>query len=384
MITALAYFAICFFAIDAQIYPSIITEVAQTTLGQGLILSSSYFLFPVTSVAAGYFADRLGKSYVLALGGIIMAIPFILGGLLPVLQLRIIFALAFGIGGGIVEGQSSALLTDLHPDRERSVLNISQLFYCIGAAGGPFLISLLYRWFPDMQVRSVLLGFGFTSLVLFPLFLASGLYRKEKQEHHPAAPIKTLFSNRTFRLLCFAMFLYVSVEMGTVSWLVRYGVDYLSMSLQSAPLLMTFYWVGLGITRFTVGVFPLKISNFTLVTINIAFAFVFQLASFLFLNKYMLFIGITLLGCSIGPVWPTLVSIAGKYFKDKSGSAVGIMVASGAMGIPIISLMISGLSSVPFILLRGSLLIIALFYVGNLILVRYIRKLDNVSETPMG
>lgn len=383
MITALAYFAIFIFAVDAQIYPSIITEVTRSPIGQGLILASSYLLFPVTSVAAGYVADRTGKHVVLSIGAVVMAVPFVLGGFLPLLQLRIVFALAFGIGGGIIEGQTSALLTDLHPDRERAVMNISQVFFCLGAAGGPFLISLLYRFIPGLTVRSLLLGFGFTSLVLFPLFLLLGFYNRGEKMEHPAAPMKSLFSNKTFRLMCLSIFLYVSAEIGTAGWLARYGVEHLGMSLQTAPLLITFFWIGLGITRFIVGVVPLKITNFNLVTICLSSALVFQLLTFIFLNKYFVFISITLLGCSLGTIWPTLVSIAGKYFRDKSGSAVGLMVASGAMGIPIISLVVSGLSSIPFLRLRGTLLLLSLLLAANIVLVQFIRKTDGVSASPM-
>lgn len=383
MITALAYFAIFFFALDAQIYPSIITEVARSPIGQGLILSSSYLLFPITSVVAGYAADKVGKPFVLSIGAVIMAVPFILGGFLPLLQLRIVFALAFGIGGGIVEGQSSALLTDLHPDRERSVLNISQVFFCIGAAGGPFFISLLYRYIPDLTVRPLLLGFGFASLVLFPLFLILGFTMKREEAVHIEAPVKFLFGNKTFRLLCLSIFLYVAAEIGTASWLSRYGVEYLSMNLETAPLLITFFWIGLGITRLLVGVVPMKISNFKLVTICLSSAFVFQMTTFLFLNKYTVFVSVTLLGCSLGTIWPTLVSIAGKFFRDTSGSAVGIMVAAGAMGIPVISLVVSGLSSIPALGLRGTMLLITLLFAGNLILIRYIRRIDGATGNPM-
>ena len=383
MITALAYFAIFFFAVDAQIYPSLLTEVAAGSLGQGLILASSYFLFPLTSVIAGYAADRAGKPFVLSAGAFIMAIPFILGGLLPALQLRIAFALAFGIGGGTVEGQSSALLTDLHPDRERSVLNISQVFFCVGAAGGPFLISLLYRLIPGIEVNSILLGFGFATLILFPMFLYRGFKEHGKTVKHAQAPVRSLFSNKIFRLLCLSIFLYVSAEMGTATWLVRYGVDNLSMTLEAAPLLITFFWIGLGITRLLIGVVPLRISSLNLVTICFIAAVVFQTFSLLVQSTFFIFLSITLLGCSLGTIWPTLVSIAGKYFRDQSGVAVGIMVAAGAMGIPIISLVISGLSSIPSLGIKGTLLFLGLFHLGNLALVRVIRNRDTVNSSPM-
>lgn len=384
VITALAYFAIFIFAFDAQIYPSIITEVAANPLGQGLILSSSYVLFPVTSVAAGYVADKIGKPFILSLGAVVMAVPFVFGGFLPLLQLRIVFALAFGIGGGIIEGQSSALLTDLHPGNERSVLNISQVFYCLGAAGGPFFISMLYRLVPDLSVRMLLLSFGFASLILFPLFLSLSFYYRGRTIKHAEAPIKTLFTNGTFRLLCLSMFLYVSAEIGTAVWLARYGVEYLSMTLETAPLLIMFFWIGLGITRFIVGVFPLRISSFKLITTCLLSAIIFQMLSFLFLDRYLVFIFVTLLGASLGTIWPTLVSIAGRYFRDKSGSAIGIMIACGAVGIPIISLLTSWISSIPFIRLRGTMLFLSLFFLANLILVRHIEKTDGASSSPMG
>lgn len=74
-------------------------------------------------------------------------------------------------------------------------------------------------------------------------------------------------------------------------------------------------------------------------------------------------------------VWPTLVALAGSKFRGDSGIAVGIMVAAGALSIPLIQVLI-GFTSQPDVFgLRRSLLGPSVLNLLNLLLIsRILRK----------
>lgn len=378
MISTLCITAILVFALDAQIFPSVLTELSDNSYKQGMILSFMYFLFPITSGYSGFLSEKVGKPLILSIGSVLMALPFLLGSYFTDINSRILFALLFGIGGGIIEGQGSALLSDLHKDKERSILNISQSFYCLGAASGPLLISLYFRYNTSPALSTILLLFGSLTLGLAPFFLWAyfALHKKSSVlKKNIRNRGKVLFlKDKAFIYLCVAIFLYVAAEGGTIGWLSTYGVIHLSLNLSQAPLLLTVLWTGLGISRSIVGFINIPISDGNLLVLSGLSMIFFQIAAFLFTNLLLVGIMIFCLGLSMGSVWPTLVSIAGRIYKHRSGVAIGIMVGSGALALPIIQPIISILSSIPSFQLRGALMSLSILGVISLFLYKRIVK----------
>ena len=133
----LSFTAILVLAVSSQVFPSFLTRLGADSLQQGLLLSALFFFFPASSVAAGIAADRIGKVRVIVLGLALTALPFCFMAVFRELWARTLSLLLFGIGAGVVEGQTSALVTDISPTRERSMLNLSQTLFSAGAASGP-------------------------------------------------------------------------------------------------------------------------------------------------------------------------------------------------------------------------------------------------------
>ena len=175
MITALSLAAIFLVAVDAQVFPSILTRLGGSSVEEGLLLAALFVLYPLSSVLAGAVADRIGKRRVVAAGMFFVALPFALSAVFPDIRARTLAVMLFGLGGGIVESQISALLSDLNPRRERAVMNLSQTLFSAGAAGGPFLIILVASVSRTMSLSPLLWAVAGVNFLLAALFVLAPL-----------------------------------------------------------------------------------------------------------------------------------------------------------------------------------------------------------------
>jgi fucose permease len=364
----LCFTAILLLAVSGQVFPSFLTRLGGDSIQQGMLLSALFFFFPAASVTSGIVADRIGKARVVTVGVLLIAMPL---GLIAVFQdvwARTVTLLLFGLGGGIIESQSSALLTDISPDRERSIMNLSQVLFSIGAATGPFLLVLIYSATERLPISAV-----FLFLAGLNVLLAGGFFLAGKPAlppvHHEALGLRKLLSNRILLAMALCIFLYVAAEMGTAAWLAKYGEVHLGLSRELAPVCITIFWGSLGLSRAVVGALTHRISDRTVLILAVVLSIAAQLFAFSVGNTAASMVGIGILGFGMGCVWPTLVALAGKRFKGDSGSAVGIMVAAGALSIPLVQMAV-GFSSRPDILgLKNTLLGLSVLTALNLLLI---------------
>lgn len=355
MATFLCLSSILILAVNVQLFPSVLTRLGGTPAELGLLLSSLFLLYPLGSVFSGYASDRLGKRAVMVAGALLMTVALGVAAPLSSLWARIAAVLFFGAGNGILESQASALLSDAHPGRERSILNLSQLVYCVGATGGPVLVAIGLAIMPSLGVGPMLAVAAGLSFLLFVGFAA---LKDGRASAVPAAPVSTraLIADRDWRLACIALFLYVAVEMGTAGWIVKYGRDYLWLSDAAAPLCLTVFWGGVGVSRMLVSFASGSLSNRRLLLGSIALTFASQLGAFLVSRAAVALLFLGIMGFAMGSVWPTIVSFASARFRDSSGIAVGALVACGAFAVPVVQPLI-GLAAGPGSLgLRGTLL----------------------------
>jgi fucose permease len=364
----LCFAAILVLAVSGQVFPSFLTRLGGTSVQQGVLLSALFFFFPAASVVSGIIADRIGKVRIVAVGLLLIAVPLALIAVFQDLWARTVTLLLFGLGGGIIESQSSALLTDIRHARERSILNLSQVLFSTGAAAGPFLLVLIYSATDRLPISVVFVFLSALNLLLAGGFLAAGRPATPHYQHE-ALGLKRLLTNRFLLGLALCIFLYVAAEMGTAAWLAKYGELHLGLSRELAPICITIFWGSLGLSRAAVGVLTRRISDRTILLVGVALSIAAQLFAFSVGHAAASLFGIGVLGFSMGCVWPTLVAIAGSRFRGDSGSAVGIMVAAGALSIPLVQIAVGYLSDPGVIGLKRTLAALALLSSVNLLLI---------------
>ena len=144
--------------------------------------------------------------------------------------------------------------------------------------------------------------------------------------------------------------------MGTAAWLAKYGEYHLGLSRELAPLCIAVFWASLGSSRALVGAMTGRIPDRTVLILALSLSIAARAFTFSVNSTALGIAGICVLGFGMGCIWPTLVALAGSRFRSDSGSVIGIMVAAGALSIPLIQMLI-GFTSDPAVLgLRRSLL----------------------------
>ena len=365
----ISYSAILVLSVDSQIFPAILSQLKGTSFQQGILLSALFFFFPIAAAGIGMLSDRIGKRPVLVAGSFLMAVPFIISSITGNYWIIILGVLLFGIGMGTVEGQTSALLSDSYPGKERSIMNISQTFFSIGAAGGPFLITLFYLVVPKMKLESI-----FTSAAITTIILSVGFSLLKTREAKNKALQRILISHLKddgiWKFLAASLFIYVASEMGTVSWLAKYGHLFLGLSVETAPVCITLFWAGLGISRLTVGTLFQKFSSRNILLLSMTVTLIFQILTFLTLNPWIALPSILFIGIGMGPIWPTIVSIGGARYSGSNGFAVGALVAMGGLAVSLVQPLIGFLATDSILGLRFTLLSLSLLTIWNIIRIK--------------
>jgi len=373
MTTPLCLYSILILAVDAQVFPSVLTRIGQNSIEQGIILSFFFLLLPISSIFAGFASDRVGKKTVLVAGSFFLILPFVVSAGVERLWVRALAVLFFGIGAGAVEGQASALLTDIHPGRERSIVNLSQVFYSIGAAFGPLFISFALREFPGLTLSKLLY-----TVALVTVSVTGGFLLLKEGVRHETVPVsggfRTVLSERQGRLLLTAMFFYVAAEMGTAGWLAKYAEVHLFVPAALSPLSLTLFWAGLGLSRVLVTFFFRNVHDAHLLTAALLLSLFSRIAAFTLNQKIVSMTLFFFIGFGMGTVWPTLVAIIGRRYRESSGSAIGLITAAGGIAVPIMHQLIGILSRDDLFGLRYTMLGLGIFSFLNLFIVNRIAR----------
>jgi fucose permease len=379
--TALCLAAILAIALCAQVFPSFLTRIGGSAGEQGLLLFSMFLLYPASSLAAGIAADRVGKRAVLGAGLACLAATFALSAAVPDIRVRTLAVLLFGLGEGAVESQATALLSDLSPARERSMLNWSQLMFSAGAAGGPFLLALLFSLHTGATLAAVLWACSVlcaAPALGFALHIGRGSAPAAPRASaaHPAPGVRgRLTGGITLRqpglaVLAVAVFLYVAAEMGTASWLAKYGELELGLGAALAPICISVFWAGLSISRILAASLSARVPDAPLLYGSLVLSLLGQVLAFTARQPAAALAGIALAGVGMGAIWPTLVAVAGRRYREGSGTAIGALVASGGLAVALIQLAVGWLSAPQRLGLRVTLLGLAVFTAANLLVVR--------------
>lgn len=360
---------ICIYALCAQVFPSILSELSSDSVEQGLLLMAINLFYPLSAWFSGMLGDRYGKPPVLIVGCLLMSAPFFLCSVVAGMAAMIFFMLLFGVGGGIVESQGTALLCDVNYGRERRAVSLSQAFYCVGATAGPFLIAGAFRVVPGLTLTPVLLAVGCVAVAGAVLLIPLRRLPKAHAEH--AASLSGLSFSRDLALFTISIFLYVAVEMGFAGWLVVYGGTYYGMAIADAPLLLTCFWCGQGAVRFLISAVHIPLSDRSLLLVSLVGTIVFHALAMFTAGVAVLYVAVIFSAVSMGAFWPTLVGMAGARFRGNSGVAVGVVVGLGGLAASLIQIAIGSLAKIPALGLRGALIsLFALMFLNLAIVMR--------------
>jgi MFS family permease len=230
-INAICYISLLFLGMYLAVYQITISSISEehviSSTISGVLISLHFAGIMLAPAIFGEISDRRGKKPVVIISFIIFITGLLLVYFFDLIVLIAVGIFLIGCGFGVIEGLLSGLLADINVEKTSQVINISQMYFSIGAVIGPvaavWIIDALGGWKQNYIVLTVI--FFLLLLVILKLdFGKVGLAETEESKViEKSGPISLLLlKQKTFFLLCLSIFVYVGIEEASAFWVNTY------------------------------------------------------------------------------------------------------------------------------------------------------------------
>ncbi|NCB83632.1 MAG: MFS transporter [Bacteroidia bacterium] len=319
----------------------------------------------VGSVTFGPVADKYGYRWVLTVAGLFLSFGFFgiaHAGSLFVLRSCIFL---FGIGGGVINGASSALVSDLSV-KEHKITNLIWLgaFFGVGAFVTPIILSVIEKSYYTLVIDVA----GVLSLLIAILFAVIAYPVTVQKDKISFKLIPVFVKNRLFMALCFYLFFQSSFEAIVNNWTVTFFVD-LRVGENKALLAFSSSVLGMILMRVLTGS---VLCNFTfnrLMTLALIFLTAGLILLILPTPYFIKVTGMFLIGAGLAPGFPVMLGTAGEIFKEVSATAFSFAMLIALIGNTLINYITGvltekfGMGVFPYVIMTEIVALLLLFVV---------------------
>ena len=235
---------------------------------------------------------------------------------------------SLGFGGGILNGLTNALVSDIYDDKKRGGrLGLLGAFYCVGA----LLWTLLNYFIPDFRIP---LGAMSIVMVLFIVAFFFIAFPQAKPQGSVSVK-KSLGLLKYPALLLFAVVLFFQCAFEGTSG--NFTVQYLNhmggMDNATATLAMTCYTIGMMGGRLPLGRIMGKLKELGTLYLYLSVAFAGVILFYALADSVVAaYVAMALIGFGAGATFPVVLNFIGGAFKDLSGTAFSIALFIGLCG----------------------------------------------------
>ena len=369
-----ACIGMCFFGVSmitlGSVLPSLVTKLGLSGLQTTSLVTFLPLGMLIGSLIFGPIVDRFGHKALLVPSCII-----VLSGLeglifferIPLLQLSIV---GIGLGGGILNGETNALVSDISGESEKgSRLSFLGMFYGLGALGIPSLLGVLSEHY---SFETILQGIGIIMLAGILFCIPVRFPAPKQAQGFPVKEGLGLLKESSLLLLSSILFFQSGIEGVCNNWSTSYFGQATDIPANQALIALTCMVVGLTAARMLQIVIFKKIKPATVLPYSLiltAIGFGLLTASPGFIRAAT---GMVLVGMGLSSTYPVILSILGTRYPALSGTAFSIALAialvgqaamNGLMGM--VSVYAGGIVFYPYMMI-GSLIIMLILFKRSL------------------
>ncbi len=317
------------------------------------------------SLLFGPIVDRFGHKTLLLISCLIVLLGLegiVLFESIPLLQLSIV---GIGLGGGILNGETNALVSDISNEKEKGArLSLLGTFYGIGALGIPVLLGTLSEHY---SFETILQG---TSLIMLTgiIYCITIAFPPPKQPQ--GFPIKKglkLLKENSLIILSLILFFQSGIEGVCNNWTTLYLGQVTTIPSGQALIALTCMVAGLTTARLLLVVLfkKLKMESvlfFSLLTAAIGFGLLSFSPGFIRAATAMV-----LIGMGLASTFPVIFSIIGSKYASLSGTAFSIALVIALIGQTLLNSLTGiisqqyGISTYPFMMIAAIAIMLLLF-----------------------
>ena len=369
-----ACIGMCFFGVSmitlGSVLPSLVTKLGLSGLQTTSLVTFLPLGMLIGSLIFGPIVDRFGHKALLVPSCII-----VLSGLegliffesIPLLQLSIV---GIGLGGGILNGETNALVSDISGESEKgSRLSFLGMFYGLRAFG---ILSLLGVLSEHYSFETILQGIGIIMLAGILFCIPVRFPAPKQAQGFPVKEGLGLLKESSLLLLSSILFFQSGIEGVCNNWSTSYFGQVTDIPANQALIALTCMVAGLTTARMLQIVIFKKIKPATVLPYSLiltAIGFGLLTASPGFIRAAT---GMVLVGMGLSSTYPVILSILGTRYPALSGTAFSIALAialvgqaamNGLMGM--VSVYAGGIVFYPYMMI-GSLIIMLILFKRSL------------------
>lgn len=302
------------------------------------IFTASSIGYLISTIVSGWVFDRVKGHRLMAIAMLLMA------GLLAIIpqidRLAVLIAL-FALTGfcqGVMDLGSNTLILWVHGEKSAPFMNALHFFFGLGAFITPLIVSAVVIKTGSINWAYWIASLSFIPAIVLTFLVPSPAIRKSQPRNpHSLAPDVSK-SHRVLLLLIFlTIVLYVGSEIGFSDWIYTYADSQLPAAPTQQEIERTYqiastFWVAMTIGRFLSIPLSLKFKPRTLLTIDMAGAFISMAVILLGGSSITtLWIGTIMLGLSLASIFPLLFTLT-EQLMDVSGKISSFLMVGSSLG----------------------------------------------------
>lgn len=355
-------FGICLITLGA-VAPALKEKFALDGIAAGTLFS----ILPVGilsgSFVFGPVCDRWGYKWILVIACAAMFAGFQGIAYAHTLGLLKLCVFIFGFGGGIINGTTNALVSDISNERKGANLSLLGVFFGLGALGMPLVLGALTGVVPPFTVVAAV---GWLTLLVGGMYLFLSFPPAKSGVQAGSGRWRSLFQVLLL-LMAFFLFFQSSLEAIINNWTTTYLISRGAMAEENALYALSLHIGGMIVMRLLTGSVLRRVSGVT-----ILWTCLLLLGTGILLMQVgspgVIMVGLVLSGAGLAGGFPIMLGFAGERFAALSGTAfsflfvialIGNMLVNYLMGLIVHHYGVDHLTTVSYI---ATALMAALFY----------------------
>jgi FHS family glucose/mannose:H+ symporter-like MFS transporter len=346
----------------------------------GLMLAVQNLGFIVSVVLSGALADTHPKPRILLFGSLVLAAAFFAFYLTPQFWLNLIVMLFIGVGIGVYEGVTDAMLLDIHSSKENLHISVNHFFVTLGS-----IMITVYLIFLQMNWRASVVQAGLVVLGLALFFALTRLQVRLKQGEDFLQRLKLLVREKIVVVLFISTALAVGVELGTGGILTTYLMDLRGFTQTTSKIGLITFLVGVASGRLILGFIAQKEQLAQYLLVLFGGSILIYSALYLFDLGWFTYVAIYLAGISMSALLPMMLTMAGLLYKEVAGTVLGTIKVAIPVGGILLPFFMSLVAK--YVSFQASLMVFPLAFVIAFLLlfftIRSVRSYD-IRLSPEG
>ena len=289
------------------------------TMSLGILLGTVIF---------GPVVDRFGYKWLMVIASV-LALAGVQGlANFQEISLLHISIFCLGFGGGVLNGETNALASDIYDDDKRGGrIALVGAFYCIGALAWTFMNLFTDDFTIPLNIVSVVMS------IFIIYFICIGFPAAKPAESVGLKKSLGLFKYPALLLLALVLFFESGFEGAQGNFSALFMVEGKGLDATAAKLAMTLFTVGMVAGRLPLGKVLARIGNlgalYTYLGIGLMGVLLLAFASG---TPVWAYIALILIGFGIAATYPVILNYVGSAFREQSGTAMSIALFVGLLG----------------------------------------------------